>query len=68
MKPDHDIDLNELVNQLSSQVHGCLERILIEPQQPKQDEEPKCKDLVCTHSLCLTIDVKTQPSKHIPTS
>ncbi|CDS12818.1 hypothetical protein LRAMOSA05002 [Lichtheimia ramosa] len=41
MKPDHDIDLNDLVNQLSSQVHGCLERILAEPQQPKQDEVPK---------------------------
>ncbi|CDH60511.1 predicted protein [Lichtheimia corymbifera JMRC:FSU:9682] len=41
MKSDHDIDLNELVNQLSSQVHGCLERILIEPQQPKQDEGSK---------------------------
>ncbi|KAI7875655.1 hypothetical protein K492DRAFT_210809 [Lichtheimia hyalospora FSU 10163] len=41
MKPDQDIDLNELVNQLSSQVHGCLERILAEPQQSKQDEVPK---------------------------
>ena len=56
MQTDQSQNLTQFVEDLSKQLHGCLEKILVDPTQSRDDiEDSKCKRFFISFLIITTI-------------